>query len=77
MPEDAEKIHRGLVGVYFDRTKTTYIDGKKGILEYSKNYPETVIGNRWQKLALLDFHLNLWVYGLNHLRTGKAGHCPV
>jgi len=34
MPEDAEKIHRGLVGVYFDRTKTTYIDGKKGILEY-------------------------------------------
>jgi citrate synthase len=34
MSEDAEKIHRGLVGVYFDRTKTTYIDGKKGILEY-------------------------------------------
>ena len=27
-------IHRGLVGVYFDRTKTTYINGKEGILEY-------------------------------------------
>lgn len=34
MSEHDEKIHRGLVGVYFDRTKTTYIDGKKGILEY-------------------------------------------
>ena len=27
-------IHRGLVGVYFDRTKTTFINGKEGILEY-------------------------------------------
>ena len=27
-------IHRGLVGVYFDRTKTTFINGKDGILEY-------------------------------------------
>ncbi len=28
------KIHRGLMGVYFDRTKTTYIDGRNGVLEY-------------------------------------------
>ncbi len=28
------KLHRGLQGVYFDRTETTFIDGKKGILEY-------------------------------------------
>ncbi len=34
MSQDTVKIHRGLVGVYFDRTKTTYINGKEGILEY-------------------------------------------
>ena len=34
MAEDSIKIHRGLVGVYFDRTKTTFINGKEGILEY-------------------------------------------
>jgi citrate synthase len=27
-------IHRGLTGVYFDRSNTTYIDGKDGVLEY-------------------------------------------
>ena len=27
-------IHRGLTGVYFDRSATTYIDGKEGVLEY-------------------------------------------
>ncbi len=34
MTEKKVEIHRGLVGVYFDRTKTTRIDGKQGILEY-------------------------------------------
>ena len=34
MTEKKVEIHRGLVGVYFDRSKTTRIDGKKGILEY-------------------------------------------
>ena len=34
MSEDEIKIHRGLNNVYFDRTKTTYINGKEGILEY-------------------------------------------
>ena len=28
------QLHRGLQGVYFDRTKTTFIDGKEGVLEY-------------------------------------------
>ena len=28
------KLHRGLQGVYFDRTETTFIDGRKGVLEY-------------------------------------------
>ena len=27
-------LHRGLQGVYFDRTETTFIDGKEGVLEY-------------------------------------------
>ena len=28
------KLYRGLQGVYFDRTQTTYIDGANGVLEY-------------------------------------------
>tara|TARA_Y100001936_G_scaffold54302_1_gene52896 strand:+ start:2864 stop:3997 length:1134 start_codon:yes stop_codon:yes gene_type:complete len=28
------KLHRGLQGVYFDRSETTFIDGKNGVLEY-------------------------------------------
>ncbi len=28
------KLHRGLQGVYFDRTETTFIDGRNGVLEY-------------------------------------------
>ncbi len=27
-------LHRGLQGVYFDRTETTFIDGRQGVLEY-------------------------------------------
>ena len=36
MNETAEaiKIHRGLRGVYFDRSPCTYIDGKAGDLRY-------------------------------------------
>ena len=34
MSDDEIKIHRGLNNVYFDRTKTTYINGKEGVLEY-------------------------------------------
>ncbi len=28
------QLHRGLQGVYFDRSETTFIDGKEGVLEY-------------------------------------------
>jgi citrate synthase len=34
MAEDEQQIHRGLTGVYFDRTKTTHIDGRAGTLQY-------------------------------------------
>jgi citrate synthase len=33
-PADDVVIHRGLTGVYFDRTKTSFIDGKVGKLLY-------------------------------------------
>lgn len=32
--EERVEIHRGLKGVYFDRSKTTFIDGRKGELRY-------------------------------------------
>ena len=31
---DVDKIHRGLKGVYFDRSPATYIDGQAGELRY-------------------------------------------
>ena len=34
MKSDEITLHRGLQGVYFDRSATTFIDGKKGVLEY-------------------------------------------
>jgi citrate synthase len=34
MTNDEITLHRGLAGVYFDRSATTFIDGKKGVLEY-------------------------------------------
>ena len=34
MTSDDITIHRGLTGVYFDRSATTFIDGKEGVLEY-------------------------------------------
>ncbi|MDP6665833.1 MAG: citrate/2-methylcitrate synthase [Dehalococcoidia bacterium] len=34
MTTDEITIHRGLSGVYFDRSATTYIDGTQGVLEY-------------------------------------------
>ncbi|HVR97588.1 MAG TPA: citrate/2-methylcitrate synthase [Thermoanaerobaculia bacterium] len=33
-PSAAETIHRGLEGVYFDRTRTTSIDGRAGMLHH-------------------------------------------
>ncbi|HJM74877.1 MAG TPA: citrate/2-methylcitrate synthase [Dehalococcoidia bacterium] len=34
MADDEQQIHRGLNGVYFDRTQTTHIDGRAGTLQY-------------------------------------------
>jgi citrate synthase len=34
MADDEQQIHRGLNGVYFDRTSTTHIDGREGTLQY-------------------------------------------
>ena len=35
MAEKEISLNRGLQGVYLDRTNTTFIDGKEGVLEYS------------------------------------------
>ena len=35
MAEKEITLNRGLQGVYLDRTNTTFIDGKEGVLEYS------------------------------------------
>ena len=35
MAEKEVSLNRGLQGVYLDRTNTTFIDGKEGVLEYS------------------------------------------
>ena len=32
---DSISLNRGLQGIYLDRTNTTFIDGKEGVLEYS------------------------------------------
>src|SRR5436309_1761174 len=34
MSEETEAIHRGLKGVYFDRSRVCYIDGRAGELRY-------------------------------------------
>ncbi|MBM4415450.1 MAG: citrate (Si)-synthase [Chloroflexi bacterium] len=34
MTDDAPRIHRGLQGVYFDRSSTSFIDGRAGTLLY-------------------------------------------
>ena len=35
MTEKEISLNRGLQGVYLDRTQTTFIDGKIGVLEYT------------------------------------------
>ncbi|SVC43810.1 uncharacterized protein METZ01_LOCUS296664, partial [marine metagenome] len=35
MTEKEISLNRGLQGVYLDRSQTTFIDGKNGVLEYS------------------------------------------
>ena len=70
---DDIQLHRGLQGVYFDRTETTFIDGKEGILEYrgyaihdlaeKSTFEETsyllLYGNLPTKQQLADFDKQL------------------
>ena len=35
MADSDISLNRGLQGIYLDRTNTTFIDGKEGVLEYS------------------------------------------
>ena len=50
-------IHRGLTGVYFDRSNTTYIDGKDGVLEYrGYNINELAEQSTFEETAYLLIH---------------------
>jgi citrate synthase len=50
-------IHRGLTGVYFDRSNTTYIDGKNGVLEYrGYNINELAERSTFEETAYLLIH---------------------
>jgi citrate synthase len=50
-------IHRGLTGVYFDRSNTTYIDGKNGVLEYrGYNINELAEQSTFEETAYLLIH---------------------
>jgi citrate synthase len=50
-------LHRGLSGVYFDRSATTFIDGKEGILEYrGYNINELAGHSTFEETAYLLIH---------------------
>ncbi len=50
-------IHRGLTGVYFDRSETTFIDGKEGILEYrGYNIHDLAEQSTFEETAYLLIH---------------------
>ena len=60
MVDKSSKIHRGLVGIYFDRTKTTFIDGKKGVLEYrGYNIHDLAEKSTFEETAYLLLYGNL------------------
>ena len=57
MTTDDITLHRGLAGVYFDRTETTFIDGKKGVLEYrGYNIDELAELSTFEETAYLLIH---------------------
>lgn len=58
MATDGEiKLHRGLIGIYFDRTQTTYIDGQNGVLEYcGYNIHELAEESTFEETAYLLLH---------------------
>jgi len=57
MTNDEITLHRGLVGVYFDRSATTFIDGKEGVLEYrGYNINELAEHSTFEETAYLLIH---------------------
>ncbi len=54
MTTDDITLHRGLAGVYFDRSATTFIDGKEGILEYrGYNINELAVHSTFEETGYL------------------------
>lgn len=58
MATDGEiKLNRGLIGIYFDRTKTTFIDGQNGVLEYcGYNIHDLADHSTFEETAYLLLH---------------------
>ena len=57
MTPDDITIHRGLTGVYFDRSETTFIDGKEGVLEYrGYNINQLAEHSTFEETAYLLIH---------------------
>ncbi|MQG88158.1 MAG: citrate (Si)-synthase [SAR202 cluster bacterium] len=57
MTTDDIKINRGLTGVYFDRSETTFIDGKEGVLEYrGYNINDLAEHSTFEETAYLLIH---------------------
>jgi citrate synthase len=57
MTNDEITLHRGLAGVYFDRSATTFIDGKEGVLEYrGYNINELAEHSTFEETAYLLIH---------------------
>ena len=55
--DDEIKLHRGLIGIYFDRTKTTFIDGQNGVLEYcGYNIHDLADQSTFEETAYLLLH---------------------
>ena len=60
MKSDEITLHRGLQGVYFDRSATTFIEGKQGVLEYrGYNIHDLAEYSTFEEPAYLLIHGNL------------------
>ena len=55
--EDKVKIHRGLKGIYFERSATTFIDGKAGDLRYrGYSIHDLAVRSTFEETAYLLLH---------------------
>ena len=60
MVNKSVKLYRGLQGVYFDRTRTTFIDGGNGILEYrAYNIHDLAEKSTFEEVSYLLIHGDL------------------